>query len=253
MMATLSLPDVRDYASLKYEKLDWIVEPASLKGLRVGLMMEAGCGVAPTPEVAAAVERAAKDFEAAGAHVEPLKPFLTQAMLDGLDRFWRARALSDIGALPAERRARVLPFIRDWAEFAAGFSGVEVFRGFDQIPAMRKAAIAATAPFDYVLSPTAPMTAFPAEWPSPSRDPLQSVSAHRLHRRVQYVRAAGGVGQLRLRRGRPADRAADHRAPVRRPWRARGRTRLRGHSGVRGEALAGAAGGLIGSHSTRRS
>jgi aspartyl-tRNA(Asn)/glutamyl-tRNA(Gln) amidotransferase subunit A len=172
MMATLSLPDIRDYACLKYEKLDWIVEPAQLKGLRVGLMMEAGCGVAPTPEVAAAVERAAKDFEAAGAHVEPLKPFLTQDMLDGLDRFWRTRALSDIGALPTERRALVLPFIRDWAESAAGFSGVEVFRGFDRIPEMRKAAVAATAPFDYVLSPTAPMTAFPAEWPSPSRDPL---------------------------------------------------------------------------------
>ena len=172
MMATLSLPDVRDYASLKYEKLDWAIGPAPLKGLRVGLMMEAGCGVAPTPEVAAAVERAARDFEAAGAHVEPLRPFLTQAMLDGLDRFWRARALSDIGPLPAERRARVLPFIREWAESAKGFSGVEVFRGFDQIPAMRKAAIEATTPFDYVLSPTAPMTAFPAEWPSPSRDPL---------------------------------------------------------------------------------
>jgi aspartyl-tRNA(Asn)/glutamyl-tRNA(Gln) amidotransferase subunit A len=173
MMATLSLPDVRDYSSLKYEKLDWIVEPASLKGLRVGLMMEAGCGVAPTPEVADAVQRAAKDFEAAGAHVEPLRPFLTQDMLDGLDRFWRARALSDLGALPAERRALVLPFIRDWAESAAGFSGVEVFRGFDQIPEMRRAAVAATAPFDFVLSPTAPMTAFPAEWPSPSRDPLK--------------------------------------------------------------------------------
>ena len=42
-------------------------------------------------------------LSAAGAHVEPLKPFLTQDMLDGLDRFWRARALSDIGfgrALP---------------------------------------------------------------------------------------------------------------------------------------------------------
>ena len=37
---------------------------------------------------------------------------------------------------------------------------------------MHKAAVAATLPFDYVLSPTAPMTAFPAEWASPSRDPL---------------------------------------------------------------------------------
>jgi aspartyl-tRNA(Asn)/glutamyl-tRNA(Gln) amidotransferase subunit A len=173
MMATLSLPDVRDYASLKYEELDWIVEPAPLKGQRVGLLLQAGCGEPPKPEVTAAVERAAKDFEAAGAHVEPLKPFLTQDMLDGLDRFWRARALNDIRALTPERRALALPFIREWAESAEGFSGVEVFRGFDQIPEMRKAAVAATGPFDYVLSPTAPMTAFPAEWASPSRDPLK--------------------------------------------------------------------------------
>jgi Asp-tRNA(Asn)/Glu-tRNA(Gln) amidotransferase A subunit family amidase len=101
-----------------------------------------------------------------------LKPFLTQDMLDGLDRFWRMRALIDLKALSSAKRALVLPFIRDWAESASGFSGDEVFRGFSQIPAMRKAAVAATAPFDCVLSPTAPMTAFPAEWASPSRDPL---------------------------------------------------------------------------------
>ena len=172
MMATLALPDVRDYASLKYEKLDWAVEPATLKGLRVGLLLDAGCGAPPTRQVRAAVERAARDFEAAGAHVEPLAPFLTQDMLDGLDRFWRTRALSDISALTPERRAAVLPFIREWAESAAGFSGLEVFRGFDRIPEMRKAAIAATVKFDYVLSPTAPTTAFPAEWASPSQDPL---------------------------------------------------------------------------------
>jgi aspartyl-tRNA(Asn)/glutamyl-tRNA(Gln) amidotransferase subunit A len=47
-----------------------------------------------------------------------------------------------------------------------------VFQGFSQIMGIRKAAIEATAPFDCVLSPTAPMTAFPAEWPSPSQDPL---------------------------------------------------------------------------------
>ena len=172
MMATLSLPDARDYSSLKYERLDWAAVPIEVKGLKLGLLLDAGCGVKPTPEVSAAVRRAARDFEAAGADVEPLKPFLTQEMLDGLDRFWRARALSDIGRLSPARRDLVLPFIREWAESAAGFSGVEVFRGFDQIPQMRKAAIEATQRFDFVLSPTAPMTAFPAEWASPSRDPL---------------------------------------------------------------------------------
>jgi aspartyl-tRNA(Asn)/glutamyl-tRNA(Gln) amidotransferase subunit A len=173
MMATLALPDERDYSSLKYEKLDWAIEPAPLKGLKLGLMLEAGCGAPPTAEVKAAVERTAREFETEGAHVELLKPFLTQEMLDGLDRFWRARALNDIAQLTAERRALVLPFIRQWAESAADFSGVEVFRGFDQIPEMRKAAIASTDRFDFVLSPTAPMTAFPAEWASPSQDPLK--------------------------------------------------------------------------------
>jgi aspartyl-tRNA(Asn)/glutamyl-tRNA(Gln) amidotransferase subunit A len=135
-------------------------------------LLEAGCGAPPKAQVRAAVERAARDFEAAGARVEPLEPFLTQEMLDGVDHFWRTRALIDINALKPERRAAVLPFIRDWAESADGFSGQHVFRGFSQIPAMRKAAIDATVGFDFVLSPTAPMTAFPAEWPSPSRDPL---------------------------------------------------------------------------------
>ena len=172
MMATLSLPDVRDYASLRYEALDWKIKPAPLKGLRVGLMLEAGCGVPPTPEVSAAVQRAARDIETAGAHVETLAPFLTQDMLDGLDHFWRTRALIDLKALTPGKRAAVLPFIRDWAESAEGFSGEQVFRGFSQIPGMRKAAVEATAKFDFVLSPTAPMTAYPADWASPSRDPL---------------------------------------------------------------------------------
>jgi Asp-tRNA(Asn)/Glu-tRNA(Gln) amidotransferase A subunit family amidase len=173
MMATLSLPDARDYSSLKFEKLDWMVKLETLKGLRVGLLLDAGCGAPASPQVKVAVERAARDFAAEGAHVEPLKPFLTQDMLDGLDRFWRMRALNDIRALTQENRAAVLPFIRDWAESAETLSGEEVFRGFSQIPAMRRAAIAATIGFEYVLSPTAPMTAFPAEWASPSQDPLK--------------------------------------------------------------------------------
>jgi aspartyl-tRNA(Asn)/glutamyl-tRNA(Gln) amidotransferase subunit A len=173
LMATLSLPDARDFSSLKYEKLDWTANPVKLAGLRIGLMLEAGCGAPASSEVRAAVERAAHDFERAGARIELLAPFLTQEMLDGLDRFWRMRLLDEILGLTPEKRAAILPFIRAWAESAEGFSGLEVFRGFSQILEIRKAAIAATVGFDYLLSPTAPITAFPAEWASPSRDPLK--------------------------------------------------------------------------------
>src|SRR6185503_10699402 len=45
-------------------------------------------------------------------------------------------------------------------------------------------------------------------------------AAHRLHRALQHVGAAGGLGELVLRRGRPADRRADHRQALRRRRRA---------------------------------
>ena len=171
MMATLSQPDPRDYSSLEPRPLDWRVQPLDWRGLKVGLLIEAGCGDPPTPTVRREIERAARDIAAAGAVVEPLAPFLTQEMLDGLDRFWRVRSLIDLNALPAEKRAKVLPFIRAWAESAAGLDGETVFRGFSQMREMAKATVEATLPYDFVVSPTAPDVAYPAEWAMPSDDP----------------------------------------------------------------------------------
>jgi Asp-tRNA(Asn)/Glu-tRNA(Gln) amidotransferase A subunit family amidase len=84
-------------------------------GLRIGLQMEAGWGLPADAHPRAAVEAAARAFEAAGAIVEPMGPFSTREMADGLDRFWRMRSYLDMSALPAERQAKVLP-----AQVAAG-------------------------------------------------------------------------------------------------------------------------------------
>jgi aspartyl-tRNA(Asn)/glutamyl-tRNA(Gln) amidotransferase subunit A len=173
LMSVLSLPDRRDHMNLPYEKLEWSHLDRDLRGVRIGLLLDIGCGFAVEPEVRAAIEAAARAFEAAGAVIEPMRPFLTTAMLDGLDKFWRIRAWSDISVLPAERRAKILPFIAQWAEAAAGLSGLEVFRGFSQIMTIRAATVAACGPFDYVLSPTAPMPAFAAELPCPTNDPAR--------------------------------------------------------------------------------
>jgi aspartyl-tRNA(Asn)/glutamyl-tRNA(Gln) amidotransferase subunit A len=173
MMATLAQDDARDFMSLPPQGLDWRIEPAKLAGLRIGLLLEAGCGFKTAAPTRAAVERAAHDFAAAGAVVEELPPFLTQDMLDGLDRFWRMRALMDFRTKPPEQRDKILPFIRAWGESAADFGGEAIFHGFSQIMVMRKAAVAATLPYDFVLAPTAPITAFAAELASPSDDPLK--------------------------------------------------------------------------------
>lgn len=173
MMGVLSKPDPRDTMSLPFQAIPWDQLELDVRGLRLGLLMDAGWGAPVEPEVRAAVEAAAKTFEAAGAIVTPIEPFMTRDVIDGMDRFWRCRAWMDISALPADRQAKVLPYIFEWARGGAGLSGEQVFHGYSQMGVMREAAVAACAPFDFVLSPTSPMPAYAAELPGPTNDPAR--------------------------------------------------------------------------------
>ncbi|QRP45965.1 amidase [Amycolatopsis sp. FDAARGOS 1241] len=171
LMGVLSAPDARDHLSLPPALLDWSALDGSLRGLRVGLHLDAGVGLPVSPEILSAVTAAAQVFEAAGAVVEPVDPFLTRELLDGLDVFWRVRAWSDLLALPEDRRARVLPYIATWAAGGAAASGVDTYRGFTCIDRMSVAALRATAGFDLVLSPTCAVSAPPFDHASPTNDP----------------------------------------------------------------------------------
>ncbi len=71
--------------------------------------MEAGAGIPLDPANRAVIEAAVRLLAEAGAVVEPVPAFLTQAMLDGLDLFWRQRASLDIEALDEDRRAGCCP------------------------------------------------------------------------------------------------------------------------------------------------
>ena len=175
-MQVLSLPDARDSMSLPAQDIPWQdfdVEPGHLRGLRIGLLMDAGCGLPVDPQIREAVEQAARRLVQAGAVVEPMPPFMTPAMLEGMDHFWRMRSLVDMKALRPEQRERVLPYIRQWAESAEGFGGDHVFRAFAQFHATRVATVQACARFDYVVSPVSPNLPVAAELPSPTNDPLR--------------------------------------------------------------------------------
>lgn len=171
MMRELSKPDARDGMSLPPQEIDWLSLDVDLKGFRLGLQIEAGIGLPVEPQVRAVIEAAAKAFADAGAIVEPTPAFLTREMLDGLDDFWRQRAWADIGALSEARRAKVLPYILAWAQRGANLSGSQVYRGMSQMLAIREAALKASAPFDFVLSPVAPVPSFAADLASPLHDP----------------------------------------------------------------------------------
>ena len=176
MMQVLSQPDARDSMSLPYQPIAWgeyDQRVQRLRGLRLGLLLDAGCGLPVEDEGRAAVEHAARLCEQAGAQVSLMLPFMTQAMLDGMDHFWRMRSYTDLQALPEAQRAKVLPYIRAWAESAAGMTGPQVFQASQQFHTTRVATVKACSGFDYVLSPVAPMPAFAAELPSPTNDPLR--------------------------------------------------------------------------------
>jgi aspartyl-tRNA(Asn)/glutamyl-tRNA(Gln) amidotransferase subunit A len=176
LMQVLSLPDARDSMSLPYQPIAWSQFDQGveiLHGLKVGLLLDAGCGLPVEPEVRVAIEHAARIFERAGAIVEPMKAIMTPVMLEGMDHAWRMRSYLDLTGLAAGKKALVLPYIRQWADSAADMSGPQTFMAVSQFHATRVACVRACQPFDFVISPTSPMPAFAAELPSPTNDPLQ--------------------------------------------------------------------------------
>lgn len=176
MMKVLSGPDARDAMNLPWQDIAWESfdqGPEALRELRIGLLLDAGCGLPVEPEIKAAVEHAARQFERAGAIVTPMRPFMDQRMLDGMDHFWRMRSCLDMKALPPARKAKILPYIQAWGDSAAGMDGEAVFRAFSQFHATRLAAVSACGAFDYVISPTSPVPAFDAGLPSPTNDPMR--------------------------------------------------------------------------------
>jgi aspartyl-tRNA(Asn)/glutamyl-tRNA(Gln) amidotransferase subunit A len=134
LMNVLTKPDSRDYMALPFESRDWAgALDGQVGGMKLGLLIEIGVGIMPQPAVRRAIETAAKTFEDAGATVEPVAPFVTAEMLDGLDLFFQSRLLAEIDRLPQERQAKVMPFILEWCRRAEGRSAVDALRAFGQI------------------------------------------------------------------------------------------------------------------------
>lgn len=174
-MDIISAPDDRDYSrlprlaaddaqSLPGRKSTAVFEP---QGLRIGVQLDAGCGVAAAAQVRSAVTEAAERFSAAGAEIVTLDPFIDDDLLHDMDLFWRVRSWADLKALPVDEQTLILPYIRRWAQDGADTSGVELMRCYHSVQEIRRRTITATAEFDLVISPTAPDAAFPAEQPMP--------------------------------------------------------------------------------------
>lgn len=177
-MFVLSQADIRDHMDLPPNEIDWFDLGLGLKGLRIGLQLDAGCGMAVDPQVTAAIQAAANVFAQAGAEIEIVQPWMTDDLLTRLDDFWRSRAGMDVQALSPEKRETLLPIIRTWAESGLGKTGEEVYRNYAATLEIRAKTVAATAPFDFILSPLSPNVSFPADWAYPDQNDVAKAMAH---------------------------------------------------------------------------
>ena len=180
LMDVISKPDPqhRDFMNLPPHSIDFAgsLTSFSLKGKRIAILAEAGAGFEVQSDVAAAVWECGQVLEQHGASVSILKPFLTRSMLDGICGFFEARSYGDISRMSEEMRAKILPFIVQWATYRAkAFTGDSVMAFYAQVMAMREATVRATHAFDFVVSPTSPVPAFEADFCCPGNDPEQAL------------------------------------------------------------------------------
>ena len=177
LMGAIARPDTRDFMSLPTQELNFgNLAPLEPKRLRVGFLPDMGVGLEVQPEVKAAAAAAATALAGAGCGVESVRSFLTEEMLDGVCRFFEARSYNDLMNLTAGKREKVLPFIVEWCSWrAAHFSGRDVMQAYSAVMAMREAAVAASQPYDFLLSPTSPILAYEAELPAPGNDPRHAL------------------------------------------------------------------------------
>jgi len=172
LMSVIARPDARDFMSLPFQECGFAaLPPLAPKGLRIGFLPDMGVGLTVQPEVRSAAEAAATALAGAGCHVESIRSFLTEEMLDGMCRFFEARSYHDLMNLPAGKREKVLPFVAEWCSWrAARFSGRDVMQAYAHVVAMRDAAVAASQPYDFILSPASPIVAYEAALPAPGND-----------------------------------------------------------------------------------
>jgi aspartyl-tRNA(Asn)/glutamyl-tRNA(Gln) amidotransferase subunit A len=173
MMNILARPDGRDYMSLPQQAQDFTrdLDDIDPRRIKIGFLPDMGVGLSIDGEVRAAAEAAATALANAGCNVESIRSFLTEEMLDGVCRFFEARSYNDYMQLPAARRQKVLPFIVEWCSWrAAKFSGRDVMQAYNQVLAMREAAVGAARDYDFLLSPTSPILPYEADLPAPGND-----------------------------------------------------------------------------------
>lgn len=165
LLNVLSQPDPRDGTALKFEKVDYLASlDGSLRGLRIGVLVQMGFGPPLQNAVRDHFQAAVEVFADAGAELVELPPPFEADEANCAERFYQVRALADLEALPPEIQARGA-VIMAWAEAARSYSATEHYRDYLDTQALRSRLLETINGFDFLILPTVPVLPYAADNP----------------------------------------------------------------------------------------
>ncbi|MGA8514127.1 MAG: amidase [Burkholderiaceae bacterium] len=163
MLNVLAQPDARDWTSLPYDGADYLKDLGKgVKGLRIAYSPTLGFAKNVHPEVAAALDQAAQQFEALGAIVEKVDPGFEDP-LDITTGLWFVGAWTVWSTLSAAQQAVCDPDFKAESEIGAHISALDVQRLHLRRGALGSHMRQFMQRYDLLLTPAVSIPAFDAK------------------------------------------------------------------------------------------
>ena len=166
LMNVIAQPDARDFTALPPQRVDYAAQ--TIGPARIALIHSLGFGVEPDPEVAAAVEQAARLLADAGHQIVTREAAFSPDHLREAERFYKARCRTEFLGMPPHRQKQA-EVIGAWSAEADTMTAVDLYRAFNRLQQMREATIRLMHDCDFLLLPTVPWLPFAAEQPGPEQ------------------------------------------------------------------------------------
>lgn len=172
LMNVITEWDARDSTQLPPDAVDYLLDlDIGIKGWKVAYSADLGY-VDVDPEITAAVETAAKTFEALGARVEPVDPGFSDPK-PAFERLFYSGAANVLRNLDSSQRALMDPGLVFVAEHAAKFTMLNYMEAINEKVKLSELMSVFLGKYDLLLTPTLPIAAFttgqevPDHWHDP--------------------------------------------------------------------------------------
>jgi aspartyl-tRNA(Asn)/glutamyl-tRNA(Gln) amidotransferase subunit A len=171
LMNVITESDARD-ATLPADRVDYVASlSGGVEGLRIAFSPALGY-VQVDPDIALAVEEAARVFEELGAHVETVDPGFSDPR-EAFSRLFYGGAANALRDVDEEQRALMDPELVHVADDASQLSMLDYLEAMNARAALMEQMSRFHQTYDLLLTPTLPIPAFtagrevPEGWPEP--------------------------------------------------------------------------------------